>query len=131
MSHASTGTRHSDGAEVCPGSNCSPHAPNRTAASTATIPGQLARPAARQVGMTSTGRVTPVSRGSRNWSTHITTVVLGKAIADHPATLKKPFSTWGNHQVSTAATPAVIRHVYQRRQLGTWPTTFWPALTIS
>ena len=73
-----------------------------TPAATETNPSQLPAAAVRQEGMSATARRNPPNRGSTNWSTHITTVTLGTAMADQPATLKKPFSICGNHHVNNA-----------------------------
>src|SRR5437016_6308825 len=102
MTQASTGTRPSAGGGPCPGKSCCPQAPNATAASTDTIAGQFPGAAACHSGIGSTARCTLNSLGSTNWSTHMTIVAQGRAIADQLATLKKLLSMFGlctNHQV--------------------------------
>src|SRR5690242_16415832 len=114
MTHASTGTSPSAGGGPSPGNSCWPHAPNATAARTDTMAGQLPSAAACHCGIGSTVRRRLNSLGSRNWSTHMTVVAQGSAIADQLATLKKLLSMFGlrtNHQVSTAAITAMIRQL--------------------
>src|SRR6266536_1760330 len=107
----------------------SPHAPNSSETTTATIAGQLPKPAARHSGIRSTERLSPSARGTRNWSTHITTVAQGSAIADQPATLKKPFSMCGN-VATTAPSHSAPNSEYLTVALNAGPKSKGPAPEI-
>src|SRR5581483_579446 len=98
-----------------------------TAINTATIPGQLPRPAQRHDGIVAIDRRANPSLGNMNWSTHITTVTHGTAMEDQLATTKTPFSTTENRQVTAAAIAAINKHVCHRRQPRSPPSTFCPA----